>query len=89
MLVQELLTATQCFLQVFRRDTGQFTCDPCHLLLHVSVELEQYLPGIQGLPATLQGSGQAVVPETNVNTDTQITFKYDRAPSAGTERNVT
>lgn len=61
--VEQLLGAAQRAPPLFSSDGGQSVPQPGHLLLLISVELEQNLPGLQGFPATLQGLRQAVVPE--------------------------
>lgn len=63
MFVEQLLGAAQGAPPVFGSDGGQSVAQPGRLLLQVSVELEQNLPGLQGFPPTLQGLRQTVVPD--------------------------
>lgn len=60
--VQQLLAAALRAAQVFSSDGGQPVAQPGRLLLQVSVELEQNLPGLQGFPPPQQGLRQTVVP---------------------------
>lgn len=61
--VEQLLSAAQRAAQVFGGHGQQPAAQPRHLLLLVSVELEQKLPGLQGGPASLQGLRKVVEPE--------------------------
>lgn len=63
MPVEQLLRAAQRAAQVFGGGGEQPAAQPSHLLLQVSVELEQNLPGLQEVPAALQGLGKVVVPK--------------------------
>lgn len=60
--VEQLLGAAQRDPPVPGGDVRQSFAQPGHLLLQVSVELEQNLPGLQGVPSALQGLCQTVVP---------------------------
>lgn len=69
MFVEQLLGAAQGASPVFSSDGRKSVTQPGHLLIQVSVELEQNLPGLQGVPAALHGLRQTVVPDrTDVNT---------------------
>lgn len=61
--MQQLLCAAQGAPPVCSSDGGQSVAQPANLLLLVSVELEQNLPGLQGFPPMLQGLRQTVVPD--------------------------
>lgn len=63
MSVEQLLRAAQRAAQVFGGDGEQPAAQPGHLLFQVSVELKQNLPGLQDVPATLQGLRKVVVPK--------------------------
>ena len=57
MFVEQLLGAAQGDAPVSGSDGGLSVAQPGHLLLQVSVELEENLPGLQIVPAMLQGLG--------------------------------
>lgn len=63
MSVEQLLRAAEGAAQVCGGDGQQPAPQPGHLLLQVSEELEQNLPGLQEVPAALQGLRKAVVPK--------------------------
>lgn len=60
--VEQLLAAAQRAAQVSAGPGEPPAAQPGHLLLQVSVELEQELPGLQGLPAALQLLTKVLVP---------------------------